>query len=350
MVRLWFLVLAAAAAAGLPARAAPPLVDAAWLAERVCSDGLVVLDVRRSRHEHETGHVPCATFTNFYEDGWREMRTGVPLRLPPPARTARLLERLGVHPHDHVVIVAPGPGRYDAAEAAAVFVSLRSVGHAAVSILNGGLAAWTAVWENDVDTGYRPPTPGEYVPGPAPPMLVDTDTVEHAVAAGGLLLDVRTSDQYLGLNRNETVRRHGTLPGARNVPVAWLTVDGTLAFRPSTVVQAALAYAGVPAGDPLVVFCNAGLESALGWFVLHELLGNKRARLYDGSLAEWSRQAALPMELLVPPGGYGCAMAGGPSRPAGRRCCIAGSGDGDRRGTVPVPCPVPPPAVDDQGA
>lgn len=305
MARRWFLLLAipACAAVAPPAAAAPPLVDVAWLAERTCTDGLVVLDVRRSRTDHETGHVPCATFTNFYEDGWRETRAGVPLRLPPPVRTAALLGRLGIRPHDHVVIVAPGTGRYDAAEAAAIFVSLRSVGHADVSILDGGLAAWTTHWENDVDTGYRPPVPGAYPPRPAPPIVADRAAVRDALAAARPLVDLRTSDQYLGLNRNETVLRHGTLPGARNVPLAWLLVDGTLFFHAAPTVRAALGYAGLPADAEPVVFCNAGLESALGWFVLHELLGRAGTRLYDGSLAEWSRDPDLPLQVIVGPPG-----------------------------------------------
>lgn len=305
MARRWFFLFATPVCAALaqPAAAAAPLVDIAWLAERTCTDGLKVLDVRRSRTDHEIGHVPCATFTNFYEDGWRETRAEVPLRLPPPARTAALLGRLGISPDDHVVIVAPGSGRYDAAEAAAIFVSLRSVGHADVSILDGGLAAWTTHWENDVDTGYRPPAPSSYEPRPASPILADQAAVRDAIASAHPLVDLRTSDQYLGLNRNETVLRHGTLPGARNVPLAWFLVDGTLVFHSAPTVRAALAHAGVPVDAAPVVFCNAGLESALGWFVLHELLGRTGTRLYDGSLAEWSRDPDLPLQVIVEPSG-----------------------------------------------
>ncbi|MCY4098128.1 MAG: rhodanese-like domain-containing protein [Rhodospirillales bacterium] len=305
MARRWFLLLATSVSAALapPAAAATALVDVAWLAERTCSDGLLVLDVRRSRADHETGHVPCATFTNFYEDGWRETQAGVPMRLPEPVRTAELLGRLGVSPDDHVIIVAPGSGRYDAAEAAAIFVSLRSVGHAAVSILDGGLAAWTARWDNDVDTGYQPPVAGSYTPRRAPPILADRAAVGAAITSGHPLVDLRTSDQYLGLNRNETVLRHGTLPGARNVPLAWFLVDDTLVFHPPATVRAALDHAGVPADADPVVFCNAGLESSLGWFVLHELLGRTGTRLYDGSLAEWSRVPELPMQVIVGPPG-----------------------------------------------
>lgn len=297
---LYVLAVLACTTLSRPAVAAPPLVDVAWLTERTCTEGLLVLDVRRSRTDHEVGHIPCAVFTNFYEDGWRETRKGVPLLIPPPVRVAALLGRLGVGAEDHVVISVPGTGRYDAAEAAAIFVTLRTVGHVRLSILHGGLAAWTAEWENDVDTGYHPRPARTYELRSGPPIVVDRAAVEDAIAAGHPLVDLRTSDQYLGLNRNETVVRHGTLPGARNVPLSWFLVDGTLIFHHPETVVAALAHAGIsPAPDP-VVFCNAGLESALGWFVLYELLGRNGTRLYDGSLAEWSRDPDLPLHVTLP--------------------------------------------------
>jgi len=31
------------------------------------------------------------------------------------------------------------------------------------------------------------------------------------------------------------------------------------------------------------------------WLVAHELLGNPQARLYDGSVVEWTARPALPM-------------------------------------------------------
>ena len=45
----------------------------------------------------------------------------------------------------------------------------------------------------------------------------------------------------------------------------------------------------------LILFCNAGLESSMAWFVAHELLKNSQAVLYDGSLAEWTKDESLPM-------------------------------------------------------
>lgn len=287
------------APAGPAGAEAPPLVDAAWLKDRTCSEGVRVLDVRRSRAEHELGHVPCAVHTNFYEDGWRETRNGVPMLLPAPERLAALIGRLGIGNGDHVVVVAPGSGRYDAAEAAAVYVSLRAAGHRRVSILDGGLDAWTGDWENDVDTGYTVPVPRRFEAGPAPGIVARRADMEAARAAGRALVDLRPSDQFVGVNRNETVTRHGTIPGAVNLPLAWLTVNGSLRFHDQATLERAFAFAGV-GGDP-VLFCNAGLESALGWFVARELLGREGALLYDASLAEWSRDPALPMTAAVPP-------------------------------------------------
>ena len=58
--------------------------------------------------------------------------------------------------------------------------------------------------------------------------------------------------------------------------------------------------AGLDADGAQILFCNSGLESSIGWLSLGGILGNENVRLYDGSLAEWSADAALPMELAVP--------------------------------------------------
>ncbi len=275
----------------------PPLVDASWLAERVCTEGVAVLDVRRSRANHELSHIPCSTFTDFYKDGWRETRNDIPFLLPTPEHLAILIGSLGVGNDDHVVIVTPGTGRYDAAEAAAVYVSFRVLGHERVSILDGGFASWTNDWKNDVDTGFVPPAPSTFKTKPVSGIVATKTDVAQALAGGRSLVDLRPSDQYLGINRNKALVRSGTIPGAVNVPLAWLMVNGTLYFHDPATARQAFSHAGVR--DNPILFCNAGLESALGWFVARELLGERDALLYDASLAEWSRDPTLPLTVIV---------------------------------------------------
>jgi 3-mercaptopyruvate sulfurtransferase SseA len=42
------------------------------------------------------------------------------------------------------------------------------------------------------------------------------------------------------------------------------------------------------------LYCNSGHLNSSTWFVMSELLGNKDARLFDGSMHEWTKDPARP--------------------------------------------------------
>ena len=48
-----------------------------------------------------------------------------------------------------------------------------------------------------------------------------------------------------------------------------------------------------------VNFCNTGHWASIGWFVSSELIGNKKARMYDGSMVEWTMLKGGSMEQKV---------------------------------------------------
>ncbi|MDP6353363.1 MAG: rhodanese-like domain-containing protein [Alphaproteobacteria bacterium] len=282
------------------AEPAPPLVDVAWLGANLCAPDLMVLDVRRSRNDYLVAHIPCAVHTNYYEDGWRIRRQGIAHMIPPPAALERLIGGLGIGNGSQVVIYASGTGPFDAAETTSIYFTFRYLGHDAVSILDGGLPAWMADWENDFDVGAVSPEPRDFTAAPRPRMLAGRDDVLAASAGAVPLVDMRSHDMYLGINRAEVLVRPGTIPGALNLPMSWITVNDSLYFRAADQLEALFAAAGAPARQPMILFCNAGLESSLGWFAAHALLGNRGVRLYDGSLAEWSADPTLPMTVKVP--------------------------------------------------
>lgn len=45
---------------------------------------------------------------------------------------------------------------------------------------------------------------------------------------------------------------------------------------------------GIDPGKPVISYCNSGHLASGGWFIMHELFGNKNTRLYDGSMHEWT--------------------------------------------------------------
>lgn len=268
----------------LPLRA-QPLVTADWVAAQATNEAVRIVDVGRTPGEFLTAHIPAAAFTDYKKDGWRVERNGVPEVMNAIPALESLLGRLGVAPDKHVVLAAPGQSAYDMAAATRLYWTLKMLGHDRVSVLDGGLAAYVQR-KLPLESGpARAVKAQAYSARPA----AGLDALLAEVSETRLpLIDSRPSDEFLGINKSDKVQRAGTMPGAMNVPLVWMTVDGKGTFRQPAELKSLFAYAKVQPDAPMIVFCNTGHTASLVWFVAHELLGNSHARLYDGSLAEWS--------------------------------------------------------------
>ena len=53
---------------------------------------------------------------------------------------------------------------------------------------------------------------------------------------------------------------------------------------------------GVPSSGTVIIYCNSEQSASIDWFVLSKLLANNEARMYDGSMIEWSTDPTMPME------------------------------------------------------
>ena len=109
------------------------------------------------------------------------------------------------------------------------------------------------------------------------------------------LIDSRSSDKYLGINSSSDSMRKGTIQAAINIPNIWLLKNNTLYFHNKDNLIKIFDFSGIKSNEPLISFCDAGLESALIWFASSEILENPNAQLYESSLAEWSIDTSLPM-------------------------------------------------------
>jgi thiosulfate/3-mercaptopyruvate sulfurtransferase len=275
---------------------AQPLVDAAWLGEHSCDDGVVVLDLRESERTLERGRVPCSVHAPYAGLEWRVERDGVGGMLPEPDALAALIGGVGVSNDDHVVVVGPGGSAGAMTLATRVYWTFKAAGHDAVSILDGGFSIYRAA-RGVIEKGeMTPPVLSEYT------VSLRTELIAAAadVAAPGdaVLIDSRMSDQYVGVNQYRAVARAGTLPGAENIPITWLTKpDGR--FQPAEMLANLAQNSALSADAPLITFCNSGQMASLDWFVAHELLGNDQARLYDGSMIDWAQDEARPVERRI---------------------------------------------------
>ena len=299
-LRLLLAALFLAVPSAVRAEPAPPIVDVAWLQNHLCGGTVITLDLRRSRQNFAAPPMPGRAHSDYSGAGGRARRDGVENMVPEPERLERLIGSLGIANANHVVLVTAAIDMFSAAELARVYFIFRYLGHDAVSILDGGLGAWTAEWDNDVEIGDVTTTPVNFTARPRPNMIASRAEVEAAVASGAVLVDMRNNDHYLGINSTRVVVRPGTIRGAVNLPMSWLIVNEGLRYRTPAQLRTLWATVGIDPKSPQILFCNSGLESAVGWLALGAQLRNAQVKLYDGSLAEWSADPGLPMTLTVP--------------------------------------------------
>ncbi|MFZ3154583.1 sulfurtransferase, partial [Pseudomonas sp.] len=164
----------------------------------------------------------------------------------------------------------------------------RWVGHSAVAVLDGGMAAWQS-------QGLPMSTD---VPVRAPGTIADQAPLVAAVSANDVLdrggrtvIDARAPDRFRG--ENETLDPvGGHIPGAKNRFFKDnLEADGR--FKSAEQLKAGFAPL---LGDPkaAVMQCGSGVTACHNLFALC-LAGYALAPLYAGSWSEWITDPARPI-------------------------------------------------------
>ncbi|NDY41390.1 sulfurtransferase [Dissulfurirhabdus thermomarina] len=296
------LIAAACAAVFLscagPAPAHDPLVTAQWLAKHREDRGVVVLDVR-TFSRYGQGHIPGAVQAFGPWQTMDERFRG--FMMPPVGELAARLRSYGVRNDAFVVIYDQGVTAEDTARSARVLWTLETLGHGKAALLDGGFEAWR---QAGLPVTKRPavPEPGDFVPAVAADRRIGLDEVKARLRSGtAVFVDLRDMDAYIGHEKKAHVARYGHLRGAIPMPAAYLTLGGQAfspsVFRPREELQAIARGIGLPEdrSAEIVVYSDHGLRAALGYFVLRDLLGYRRVRLYDGSVLEVASDTAVPM-------------------------------------------------------
>ncbi|MGZ3184899.1 MAG: sulfurtransferase [Telluria sp.] len=275
------------------------LISAADLAAHIDDPNWVVVDCRHDlmnlnagRDGYNIGHIRHAVFADMERDLSGDKR-GVDGsfrgRHPLPARSAFIetLHRMGVNEQSQVVAYDAHGGMF----AARLWWMLRWVGHEAVAVLDGGLAAWMAVG-GPLDTDVPVRTLGNIeAKTPLVSTVTAADVVANLATQEKIVVDARANDRFRG--ENETIDPvGGHIPGARNRFFKDnLTADGR--FKAPAELRTELAAA---IGDPsrAVMQCGSGVTACHNLLAL-EVAGLPGAALYPGSWSEWCSDPARPV-------------------------------------------------------
>ena len=278
----------------------PLLAPAAWLAEHLHDPAVNVIAIL-SRRPEEGG--PAVAIEGAHAFHWKELLWDERQRQFVGADTLRRrLRAAGVEPERRLVLY----GDHSQFAFYARWVLLRA-GLSNVSVLDGGLRAWLA--------GGLPTTPLATVHTPLPPadgdlqapardtndIRIGRDQLLRRLGDGHLqILDIRTPEEYAGLRvgpdgGNHGAERGGHIPGALLLPFAEL-LDEHSRLRPVDELRALVAAKGIDGSRETAVYCRLSHRSTLAFFVLTELLGFERVRVYDGSWTEWGSLVGAPID------------------------------------------------------
>jgi thiosulfate/3-mercaptopyruvate sulfurtransferase len=252
-----------------------------------------ILDVRwrlggpPGRQEFERGHVPGARFVDLERDLAAPAGSGGRHPLPTASEFGAAMRRLGVRSSIPVVVYDAG----DSMSGARCWWMLRYFGHPRVSLLDGGLAAWTAEGRA-IEAGpcLPPAVPGDFQATPGHLPLLDADGAAQ-LARTGVLLDARAGERYRGeVEPVDPVAGH--IPGAVSAPTRE-NVTGDGLFLDAGALRERFAALGVTANQPVTVYCGSGITAA------HEVLALEvagyQAALYPGSWSHWITDPERPV-------------------------------------------------------
>lgn len=283
-----------------------PLIDAHTLAEAIRNSHIPgarrvrVLDVRwrldlpEGRPAYLQGHIPGAVYVDLERELARRAEPSDGRHpLPPHDALQRAARRWGISNGDLVVAYDDISG----IAAARLWWLLRRSG-IAVRVLDGGLSAWTHAGF-PLSGGDVQPRPGTVTLQPAHGDLLEYDDIE-AFTARGILLDVRSPEQYSGARvTHDPIGGH--IPGAVNLPaLAHVNSDGR--FYSPEIVRHTFHTVGVRRGVPVGIYCGSGIASAHTLLAL--TLVGLSGRIYSGSWSQWANMRGNSVATgILPRGG-----------------------------------------------
>ncbi len=275
------------------------LVTTGWLAEKIGTPGLVVLESNEDILLYDLGHVPGAVKIDWHT----ELNDPVMRDYLNGEQFAALMAKKGVSRDDTVVIYGD-KSNWWATYALWVFTLF---GHEDVRILNGGRDLWIA--EGRELTKEIPEiSPTDY------PVVERNDEAIRAFKddvlahLGKPLVDVRSPEEYSGERTHmpaypeEGALRGGHIPSAVSVPWAKAAnEDGT--FKSLDELTALYRDEhGITGEEDVIAYCRIGERSSHTWFVLKYLMGIDNVRNYDGSWTEWGSAVRVPIVQGSEPG------------------------------------------------
>src|SRR3989442_15509175 len=253
-------------------------VRAGWVAERIDSPDVLLLDPRRPM-KYLQGHLKNAVnlplFRAFEAEG----------KLLSSDALARWIGAAGLGEKTTPVLYDSPDGQ----NAAMLAWILEYLGRTDAHLLDVFFERWVTAGR---EVFYKPVQVAAkaFTPRVNPQIRVTLD--ELRAGPHVKLIDFRSQDEYAGAR--DLDGKPGHIPGAVNIVWRDLVGPSQTVLAPPEKIEQLLTTAGINRGDKIVGYCRTGPRAAVGYLALRQC--GYAVRLYDGSYAEWVRHG-LPVEV-----------------------------------------------------
>ena len=259
----------------------------------VCDNRFDLVDADAGAHAYAQGHIPGAVHTDL-DHALCSARTGKNGRHPLPTREAfaRTMAQLGANANTHIVAYDANNSTY----AARLWWMMRWIGHANVSVLDGGLQAWAAAGGPLSTDKPAARKAGNLQVRPSLTKTVDYAQVLNNVGtAAHLVVDARSPDRFRG--ENETLDPvGGHIPDARN-RFFKDNLSPSNHFKPASQLHSEFeTLLGARQAEDVINQCGSGVSACHNLLAMH-IAGLDGAALYPGSWSEWCAQPGAPVAL-----------------------------------------------------
>jgi thiosulfate/3-mercaptopyruvate sulfurtransferase len=242
------------------------------------------------RRTFEEAHIPGADFLDLQGE-FSDASTRLRFMMPPTAELEGAFGRHGLSGDSRVVLYSIGTMMW----ATRFWWMLRSLGFDRAAVLDGGFDKWKAEGRptgSGAAPGYPPAT---FKAAPRPGFFVDKRAVLAATKDPGTVIVNALGPQFHKGLEPSRYGRPGRVPGSVNVPAATLVNAAAKDFAALSDSEGKFAARGVTKDKRVICYCGGGISATIDLFVLHQL-GHDALTLYDGSMGEWAKDPALPIE------------------------------------------------------
>lgn len=246
--------------------------------------------IKSGREDYDRGHIPGADFLDLQGE-LSDNDSPLSFTLPSAEHFAAAMARHGVGDGTRVVLYSSTSPQW----ATRVWWMLRAFGFDDAALLNGGFQKWQAEGRAVSTAAAKPVSPATFKPAPRPRLFTGQDEVRQAIGAAAVCTINALSPE---LHRGENARygRPGRIPGSSNVPALGLVNPDDNTFLAPDAAAALFEAAGAARQDRVIVYCGGGIAATLDAFLMFQL-GYADVTIYDGSMGQWAKDAALPMEV-----------------------------------------------------